>query len=165
MQTICFAISQSQVSFLHSQKNWVLTRVKVSERGVVFFRKQDSLTNELQKKFILRLGELTGRPTSSTVHIHPIINNTSPHSKSEGDAEISTISSHYRKERAAQAVRPSLRKNTKNTEASWHSDIQFEEVPADYTSLRIIQLPKNGGDTLWASGLSTYFPDLFGTSY
>src|SRR5206468_654410 len=32
-------------------------------------------------------------------------------------------------------------------------DIQFEEVPADYTSLRLVQLPENGGDTLWASGL------------
>lgn len=27
-------------------------------------------------------------------------------------------------------------------------------MPADYTSLRIVQLPENGGDTLWASGTS-----------
>jgi alpha-ketoglutarate-dependent taurine dioxygenase len=30
----------------------------------------------------------------------------------------------------------------------WHSDIQFEPVPADYTSLRLTKLPLNGGDTL-----------------
>ncbi|KAE9978012.1 hypothetical protein EG328_001716 [Venturia inaequalis] len=137
--------------------------ITISERGVVFFRKQDSLTNELQKKFILRLGELTGRPTSSTVHIHPIINNTSPHSKSDGDAEISTITSHYRKERAAKTARPTLRKNLRTSEANWHSDVQYEVVPADYTSLRIIQLPKNGGDTLWASGYDVY--DRFSKPY
>jgi alpha-ketoglutarate-dependent taurine dioxygenase len=136
----------------------VVSPDEVSERGVVFFRKQDSLTDDLQKKFILRLGELTGRPTSSTVHIHPILNNTSEFGVD--DKEISTISSLYRKQKYERG-QPSLRRNTRNTEASWHSDIQFEEVPADYTSLRLVQLPKNGGDTLWASGLSSLYP----TSY
>jgi alpha-ketoglutarate-dependent taurine dioxygenase len=125
---------------------------EVSERGVVFFRKQDSLTDDLQKTFISRLGELSGRPTSSTLHIHPVLNNTNEFGVK--DSEISTISSLYRKNRYIPTGPKSLRKNTRNTEASWHSDIQFEEVPADYTSLRIVQLPKNGGDTLWASGLS-----------
>jgi alpha-ketoglutarate-dependent taurine dioxygenase len=124
---------------------------KVSERGVVFFRKQDSLTDELQKRFILRLGELTGRPSSSTVHIHPVLN--SANEFGAADSEISTITSLYRKSRI-DLNKATLRRNIRNTEASWHSDIQFEEVPADYTSLRIIGLPKNGGDTLWASGMS-----------
>jgi alpha-ketoglutarate-dependent taurine dioxygenase len=110
----------------------------------------------LQKKFISRLGELTGRPTSSTLHIHPILNNTSEFGVADG--EISTISSLYRKNRYINNERQGLRRNTRNTEASWHSDIQFEEVPADYTSLRLVQLPKNGGDTLWASGLSLFCP-------
>jgi alpha-ketoglutarate-dependent taurine dioxygenase len=125
----------------------------VSERGVVFFRKQASLTDDLQKKFILRLGELTGRPTSSTVHIHPTLNHTNEYGVADG--EISRITSQYRKHRPA-AQKAGLRKNLRQSEASWHSDIQFEEVPADYTSLRIIQLPKNGGDTLWASGMPVY---------
>ncbi|KAN0112408.1 taurine catabolism dioxygenase [Hyaloscypha variabilis] len=135
--------------------------ITISERGVVFFRKQASLTDALQKKFILRLGELTGRPTSSTVHIHPILNNTSEFGV--GDAEISTISSQYRKKAYFTSENKSLRKNTRGTEASWHSDIQFEEVPADYTSLRLVQLPKNGGDTLWASGYDVY--DRFSKPY
>ena len=122
---------------------------EVSERGVVFFRQQDSLTNDLQKEFITRLGELTGRPKSSTLHIHPILNSSNEFGVA--DSEISTITSLYRKKRYD--ITPSLRRNTRNTEALWHSDIQFEEVPADYTSLRLVELPKNGGDTLWASGL------------
>ncbi|KAI9047268.1 hypothetical protein LZ554_008719 [Drepanopeziza brunnea f. sp. 'monogermtubi'] len=133
--------------------------ITISERGVVFFRKQASLTDDLQKKLILRLGELTGRPASSTVHIHPTLNHTSEFGVA--DSEISKISSALRKQRVA--GRQTLRKNTRQSEASWHSDIQFEEVPADYTSLRIVQLPKNGGDTLWASGYDIY--DRFSKPY
>lgn len=40
--------------------------------------------------------------------------------------------------------------------AQWHSDIQFEPVPADYTSLRLVELPSTGGDTLWASGYDIF---------
>lgn len=29
--------------------------------------------------------------------------------------------------------------------AQWHSDIAFEPIPADYTSLRLVQLPRTGG--------------------
>lgn len=47
--------------------------------------------------------------------------------------------------------------------AQWHSDIQFEPFPADYTSLRLTKLPKNGGDTLWASGCEIY--DRFSPKY
>lgn len=32
--------------------------ITISRRGVVFFRKQDNLTNDLQKKFVQRLGEV-----------------------------------------------------------------------------------------------------------
>lgn len=48
--------------------------------------------------------------------------------------------------------------------ATWHSDIQFEVCPADYTSLRLTQLPADGGgDTLWASGYEIY--DRFSKPY
>jgi alpha-ketoglutarate-dependent taurine dioxygenase len=129
----------------------------VSQRGVVFFRKQDSLTNELQKKFILRLGELTGRPTTSTLHIHPILNDTSEFGV--GDSEISTISSLQRKK----LFGAENKNRRKYDSAQWHSDIQFETCPADYTSLRLVQLPKTGGDTLWASGYDIY--DRFSKPY
>ncbi|KIW46765.1 uncharacterized protein PV06_02404 [Exophiala oligosperma] len=134
--------------------------ITISERGVVFFRKQDNLSNDLQKKFILRLGELSGRPTSSTLHIHPMLNGNNEFGVP--DHEISTISSVAAKkfypDRARQ--RPS---NRKYDASAWHSDIQFEPCPADYTSLRLVQLPSTGGDTLWASGYDIF--DRFSKPY
>lgn len=109
---------------------------------MVFFRAQDGLTNDLQKKLILRLGEVTGRPATSGLHIHPILN-----SEREGggsDPEISTISSvqfgKFYRETKTDELSPK-----KQSRAQWHSDIAFEPVPADYTSLRLTELPKTGG--------------------
>jgi hypothetical protein len=44
----------------------------------------------------------------------------------------------------------------RQTLADWHTDISFEPVPADFSSLRLVQLPRTGGDTLWASGYELY---------
>lgn len=131
--------------------------ITISQRGVVFFRKQDSLTNELQKKFILRLGELSGRPSTSTLHIHPVLNGASEFGV--GDNEVSTISSLQRKKLFTSEVK----NPRKYDSAQWHSDIQFETCPADYTSLRLTELPSTGGDTLWASGYDIY--DRFSKPY
>ncbi|KAF6806741.1 alpha-ketoglutarate-dependent sulfonate [Colletotrichum sojae] len=128
--------------------------ITISQRGVVFFRAQDDLTNDLQKQLILRLGELTGRPAESGLHIHPLLN--SERELGGSDPEISTISSvqhkkFYRKPLAGEELSPK-----KQSTAQWHSDIAFEPVPADFSSLRLVQLPKTGGDTLWASGYEIY---------
>ncbi|ORY12885.1 taurine dioxygenase family protein [Clohesyomyces aquaticus] len=138
--------------------------VTISRRGVVFFRKQDNLTDQLQKELIHRLGQLTGKPSSSTLHIHPILNGTSEFGAA--DNEISTISSEARKKIFKHNLQADKRKYDA---AQWHSDIQFEPAPADYTSLRLVQLPKDkngvpvGGDTLWASGYEIY--DRFSKPY
>lgn len=63
----------------------------VSERGVVFFRAQNNLTDDVQKQLIQRLGELAGKPKESGLHIHPVLN--SDRELGGGDPEISTISS------------------------------------------------------------------------
>jgi hypothetical protein len=68
----------------------------VSERGVAFFRDQD-LTIEEQKQLGIRLGELTGKPESSKLHVHPLTE-----TNAELGDEISVISS----ERQASATRP-----------------------------------------------------------
>lgn len=116
----------------------------VSQRGVVFFRAQNNLTDDLQKKLNQRLGELTNKPQDSTLHIHPVLNNTSEFGIA--DAQISRISSVARKNLFQQdGDKPRRRYDS----AQWHSDIQFEPVPADYTSLRLTTLPSNGGDTLY----------------
>jgi alpha-ketoglutarate-dependent taurine dioxygenase len=109
---------------------------------VVFFRAQDGLTNELQKKLILRLGELTGRPATSGLHIHPILN--SERELGGSDPEISTISSIQSKQFYSQSVSDALSPK-KQSSGQWHSDIAFEPVPADYTSLRLVELPTTGG--------------------
>jgi alpha-ketoglutarate-dependent taurine dioxygenase len=110
----------------------------------VFFRAQDGLTNNLQKKLIQRLGELAGKPKTSGLHIHPILN--SERELGGEDPEISTISSVQHKTLYAKSKLDQSDK--KQSSAQWHSDIAFEPVPADYTSLRLVQLPKTGGGRL-----------------
>jgi alpha-ketoglutarate-dependent taurine dioxygenase len=133
-----------------------ITLLLVSQRGVVFFRAQDNLTADLQKELIQKIGILSGKPASSGLHIHPILN-----SDREGyrvtDPEISTIDSELNKklykgkeEGKSSFIPP------KQRAGQWHSDIAFEPVPADYSSLRLEVLPKTGGDTLWASGYEIY---------
>ncbi|KAL1847176.1 hypothetical protein Plec18170_008740 [Paecilomyces lecythidis] len=132
--------------------------ITISQRGVVFFRAQDNLTDDLQKQLVQRLGQLTGKPESSTLHVHPVLNNTSEFGVS--DSQISTISSVARKNIFNFDHQADKRRYDS---AQWHSDIQFEPVPADYTSLRLTQLPTTGGDTLWASGYEIY--DRFSRKY
>ncbi|SPN99942.1 related to taurine dioxygenase [Cephalotrichum gorgonifer] len=133
--------------------------ITISQRGVVFFRAQDNLTDELQKQLIQNLGLSTGKSADSTLHIHPILNNTNEFGGT--DAQISTISSLGRKKLFLENNRvPDKRRYDS---AEWHSDIQFEPMPADYTSLRLTQLPSTGGDTLWASGYEIY--DRFSRKY
>jgi hypothetical protein len=43
----------------------------VSHRGVVFFRDQD-ITPAQQRQLVQALGELSGKPKSSTLHVHPL---------------------------------------------------------------------------------------------
>lgn len=46
--------------------------IVISERGVVFFRDQDDLKIEDQKRFCDLLGKLSGRPADHGLHVHPI---------------------------------------------------------------------------------------------
>lgn len=122
----------------------------VSQRGVVFFRKQDDLDDDLQKELIQRLGELSGKPSTSGLHIHPVAN--SGRENSVKDDEISVISSAQRKKLynfKSQTQKQSARRE-------WHSDITFEPIPSDYTLLRLTELPKTGGGKSTIFGRSRY---------
>lgn len=162
----CFAILPSLVCISQlpnrpcaQEITWLTHSISVSQRGVVVFRAQDNLTDDLQKQFIQKLGVLSGKPASSTLHVHPVNNGTSEFGV--GDNEISTISSMLRKKMFVHGDQPNKRRYDA---ARWHSDIQFEPCPADYTSLRLTQLPEGGGgDTLWASGYEIY--DRFSRPY
>ncbi|KAK1067033.1 hypothetical protein LTR12_010697 [Friedmanniomyces endolithicus] len=118
----------------------------------------NNLTDELQKQLIHRLGQLSGKPLTSSLHIHPVLNSTSEFGV--GDNNVSHISSIARKKMFDHDKQANKRRYDS---ARWHSDIQFEPCPADYTSLRLTQLPATGGDTLWASGYEIY--DRFSRPY
>ncbi|KAK8190974.1 uncharacterized protein BKA78DRAFT_250698 [Phyllosticta capitalensis] len=127
--------------------------ITIARRGVVFFRNQTDMDTDVQKKLIQRMGELTGKPSTSTLHIHPILN---PQRELGGnDLEISTISSRQRKSYFGKHDGKVIGGKRQQIEA-WHSDIQSEPVPSDYTCLRLTELPTCGGDTLWASGYEVY---------
>ncbi|KAL4924946.1 TauD/TfdA dioxygenase family protein [Aspergillus undulatus] len=112
----------------------VLT-LAVSQRGV--------------KELVDRLGSLSGKPSTSRLHIHPISNSSREHSTP--DDEISVISSAQR-----QKLYQSKSSFGRSGKHEWHSDITFEPVPTDYTLLRLTGLPETGGDPLWASGYEVY---------
>lgn len=71
--------------------------ITVSQRGVVFFRDQKDITTEDQKVLIQKLGELTGKPKESTLHIHPVVNASHGDGIGGSDNEISRISTDFRK--------------------------------------------------------------------
>ncbi|KAK3332889.1 hypothetical protein B0T19DRAFT_112959 [Cercophora scortea] len=129
--------------------------ITISQRGVVFFRAQDNLTNDLQKQLVQRLGQLSGKPETSGLHIHPISN--ASRALGGKDDEISVISSEQAKQLYAKRYADiGITKHRQSGKTQWHSDITFEPIPSDYALLRLTQLPETGGDTLWASGYELY---------
>ncbi|RAL61317.1 hypothetical protein DID88_009453 [Monilinia fructigena] len=90
-------------------------------------------------------------PTPAAQHIHPITN--SGRDLGGKDDEISVISSVQAKKLFGRNFGIGNRQSAKT---GWHSDITFEPIPSDYALLRLTELPKTGGDTLWASGYEVY---------
>ncbi|RKU39824.1 hypothetical protein DL546_001119 [Coniochaeta pulveracea] len=144
--------------WLHAPNSDELLRdlaITISQRGVVFFRKQDNITDDLQKELIQRLGELSGKPSTSKLHIHPVSN--AAREDNGKDDEISVISSTQAKKLYSDKTKELGNfGNRQSGKQQWHSDITFEPIPSDYAVLRLTKLPKTGGDTLWASGYELY---------
>ena len=111
------------------------------------------MTDGLQKELATRLGELTGKPSTSKLYIHPVIN--SHRELGGGDDEISIISSAQQK-KIYKNTFFDLSEKKQSIKESWHSDITFEPIPSDYAILRLTQLPGTGGGTFpnRSSGLS-----------
>jgi len=119
----------------------------VSQRGVVYFRKQDGLTDDLQKELVQRLGQLSGKPETSKLHIHPV--NNAGRELGGKDDEISVISSAQAKKIYADRFAGFWGGNHRQSgRQQWHSDITFEPIPSDYALLRLTQLPSTGGGEL-----------------
>lgn len=128
--------------------------ITISRRGVVVFRGQHDLTTEQQKKLVQGLGLLSGKPKENGLHIHPV----APAGGILGrdgliDPELFFVSS-----RLTRKYPKGSRLYSGDVRASrgWHSDITFEPVPADYSSLKIVEQPSSGGDTLFANGYALF---------
>ncbi|KAJ7742122.1 hypothetical protein DFH07DRAFT_750587 [Mycena maculata] len=114
--------------------------IVISERNIVFFKKQ-TLTIEEQKLLARKLGELSGGPEDSGLHIHP----STVDNSELGDlvSVISTLTPEAKARRFGHGSQFASRE--------WHSDITFEPVPSDFAILKIHTLPEVGGDTVWGS--------------
>ncbi|KAF8850797.1 alpha-ketoglutarate-dependent sulfonate dioxygenase [Acephala macrosclerotiorum] len=129
--------------------------ITVSQRGVVFFRKQD-LTNKGLKILAQRLGELSGKPKQAGLYRHPLSNykqNFAIDEEGAQDDEISLISSEQRR-----GWHKDKYGHTKVlASGGWHSDFTFEHNPTDYGVFKVLEAPEDvGGDTIWASGYEAY---------
>jgi alpha-ketoglutarate-dependent taurine dioxygenase len=96
--------------------------VLVSQRGVVFFRNQDSLDIEQQKRLGQRLGELTGKPESSKLHRHALSNSKRGIAVDENgklDDEISVISSEQNRKFYKDRFSPASKRLASH---GWHAE-------------------------------------------
>lgn len=114
---------------------------------MVFFRKQDEVNNDIQKELVQRLGELSGKPSTSKLYIHPI---APPNVNQEKrDKEINVISSVAAEKTFSDKFlnnhTAGVDQKKQSGKDQWHSDITFEPVPSDYTLLRLTLLPRTGG--------------------
>ncbi|TIB73019.1 hypothetical protein E3Q23_01147 [Wallemia mellicola] len=120
--------------------------VLISRRGVVVFKDQN-LNEEQQAKLGQALGELTGKPKDSKLHIHPL----TPDFGEFGQAPaVFNLDDKFNQDNYDEEVEKS-----EHAAENWHTDITFENVPSDYAILKMHTVPA-GGDTLWSSAYTIY---------
>jgi len=117
---------------LFSQTEWLLSTyfdsiqilrlcLAVSQRGVVFFRNQDLAIDD-QKLLGQRLGELTGKPSSSKLHRHALSNSKRGIAVDENgklDDEVSVISSEQNRKFYKDRFTPHSKKLASE---GWHAE-------------------------------------------
>jgi len=121
--------------------------ILISLQGVAFFKAQDNLTPDDLGTLALLLGTLSGKPSDSTLHIHPT------QELGEDGKRVGKISNVP--ETGGRQI--SFRDESSTiASALWHSDVSFEPRPSSYTILKMHTLPKTGGDTLFSSAYEIY---------
>ncbi|TEY42037.1 hypothetical protein BOTCAL_0400g00130 [Botryotinia calthae] len=138
--------------------------IVLAERGVVVFKSQ-KLSPKEQKELAQRLGEATGKPKESGLHVHPI-NHTTHEFGGPTDPEMSTIARNPEKMLSTQKGCGAKKEIIQSTADGWHHDIGFERVTSDYSTLYMRTIPPTGavmiltltetGDTLFASAYEVY---------
>ncbi|KAK8134620.1 hypothetical protein PG984_006632 [Apiospora sp. TS-2023a] len=108
------------------------------------------MTDEMQKTIVQKLGVLTGKPATSTLHRHAV------KIAGQDDDEILLINSEENKKILGGTIYDPAFQLRQSCRPLWHCDISYEPVPSDYCLLRLNEVPESGGDTLWASGYELY---------
>ncbi|KAK7718023.1 hypothetical protein SLS57_006170 [Botryosphaeria dothidea] len=121
--------------------------IYISQRGVVAIRAQTDLDPELQKQLAQRIGELSGKPKECGLWRHPM-------SLARGDDPECTKLDAQVQRKTHFKVEDAMPRQSAADE--WHVDACFEANPPDYTTLRMVELPPSGGDTMFASSYELY---------
>ncbi|KAL4969421.1 TauD/TfdA dioxygenase family protein [Aspergillus stella-maris] len=122
--------------------------ITISERGVVFFDDQDISAADT-KRLLLKFNQLTGAPTESGVYKVLDTAPDYPHIAESQDPEVSVFCLSSMKMPTKAAERPLA-------SCFWHTDDTFENHPPTYTSLKLVENPPSGGDTLFVSSYGLY---------
>ncbi len=112
---------------------------------MVFFRSQTDLTDDLQKELISRLGQLSGRPVDSSLHVHPLTRYNA-----ERDVNLNIITSDT-SNNPAEDIFKVQEDRPMGTRGSWHTDIGYEPCPCDFTILKLVNFPGTGGGTCFTN--------------
>ena len=89
------------------------------------------------------------------MHIHAVLTKAQVSGRPQ-DREVTTIDSGVFKQLFPAIRVDTTRSNKKQSSDLWHSDGSWENVPSDYTCLRLTTVPPMGGDTVWASSYEIY---------
>ncbi|EIM92933.1 alpha-ketoglutarate-dependent sulfonate dioxygenase [Stereum hirsutum FP-91666 SS1] len=108
----------------------------VARRGLVVFRDQKDFIDRHPDTY-LEFGRHFGR-----LHIHP----TSGHP--QGYPELHLVYKDANKTF-------NFERDDSITSTSWHSDVSYEKQPPGLTALFLVSTPASGGDTVYASQVST----------
>lgn len=148
------------VDMLHAPNADMLLRdlaVLVSQRGFCVFRGQSNLSIADEKMLAHRLGQLTTRPYTSGLYIHPV--NQMETADGTIDPEVMSPSRDTKKKLYIREGGYSKGSERNQSRADgWHTDGSFENVPPDYTLLHMVKVPAegSGGDTMFASAYEAY---------
>ncbi|KAI1187240.1 hypothetical protein F5B17DRAFT_400655 [Nemania serpens] len=129
--------------------------ILVSRRGLCVFPKQTTLSISDQKLLCRKLGQLTTRPPTSDLWIHPVNQTRLPDGTLDGEV-MSPSRDPSKKLYTQEGGYSGSTAHNQSRADGWHTDGSFENIPADYTLLHMKECPDTGGDTLFASAYEAY---------
>lgn len=131
--------------------------ITVSQRGFCVLRSQTDLTIPDEKHLVQRLGQVSGRPDTSTFSIHPTNHMVMPDGTVDPEVMAPSRNPKHKIHFKQSGFSRDSAKNQSHADV-WHSDGTYEPVPPDYTVLHMVQMPAegSGGDTMFASAYEAY---------